>query len=455
VKLSFTRQLSWKYSGSLFFSGVNTFAGVVFQFGTLYKLGVGVRSDLYFASIMVPLVIFSLGFGGLNNVLIPLFVEAKTKADDSETTVLWNCLLGTLGGGTLLLALLYYPTVRLFPLLFHKLAWIDVGQVGRVVVVYSVYQILFSAGTAKNCYLFAQERPVSAQMSAFWGWLLSLIMLARLHSGANLSDIAMCMVGGSALALVFPNLEKGAFRYQQGLFWAHMASLRDRTLPLIGGAAVSKIEPLFDGVLASLCREGSLTVYYLFSRVMMNVVSVTFAGYMQPAQKALAEMGTAGGWERLRRGTRHVAVRSTLVSLALLAAGCAGAVALYFVGIRSIRPYIRSFDDDWLVFLLLIGYLVGMVVSVAYANSLFIIRKERLFMVASLAAVPLGVLFKFLGAYVYNLGGLAVGTSLYWILYAAILAIVFSRTLVRRGTASSPARYAPVNEVHIGMGSTD
>jgi peptidoglycan biosynthesis protein MviN/MurJ (putative lipid II flippase) len=454
VKRSLTGRISWKYSGPLFFSGVNTFAGVAFQFGTIYKLGVGVRSDLYFASIMVPLVIFNLAFGGLNNVLIPMFVEAKAKNDGTETAVLWNSLLGTLGGGTLLLAILYYPTVRLFPLLFHKLAWIDVGQVGRVVVVYSIYQIFFSAGAAKNCYLFAQERPVSAQMSAFWGWLLSLVMLARLHSGANLSDIAMCMVGGTALALVFPNLEKAAFRYRKGLFWQNMTALRNRTLPIIGGAAVSKIEPLFDGVLASLCREGSLTVYYLFSRVMLNVLSVTFAGYMQPAQKALAEMGTSGGWGRLRRGTRHVAIRSTLVSLGLLAAGCACAVGLYAVGIHAIRPYIQAFADDWLVFLLLIGYLVGMVVCIAYSNSLYIIREERLFMWASLAAFPAGLLCKLLGAYFYNLRGLALGTSIYWLLYGGAVMFAFSWRL-RRGTQVRSRTAYEALPPGVGVESTD
>jgi peptidoglycan biosynthesis protein MviN/MurJ (putative lipid II flippase) len=455
VKRSFIGRISWKYSGSLFFSGVNTFASLIFQLGTLYKLGVGTRSDLYFASIVAPLAIFTLAFGALNNVLIPMFVEAKSKSDDSEASVLWNCLLGTLAAGTLLLAVFYYPTLWMFPVLFRKLAWIDVHQVGRVILLYSVYQILFSALSAKNCYLFAQERPVSAQMSVFWGWLLSLLMLSRLHSVTNLSDIAMCLVGGNALALVFPNLGSGSFHYKRGLFWTHMASLRDRTLPLIGGGAVSKIEPLFDGVIASLCREGSLTIYYFFSRIVLNVVSVTFAGYMQPAQKALAEMGTAGGWARLRTGTRHVAIRSVLVSLALLAAGCGGVFVLYSMRIHAIRPYFEYFANDWLVLVLLLGYLIGMLACVAYSNSLYIIREERLFMWASLAAFPAGLVCKLLGAYLYNLPGLALGTSIYWLLYAAAIMFAFSWRL-RQGTqVRGRAAYEGLPPVHVGAESTD
>jgi peptidoglycan biosynthesis protein MviN/MurJ (putative lipid II flippase) len=309
-----------------------------------------------------------------------------------------------------------------------------------VVVVYSIYQILFSANSAKNCYIFAQKRPVSAQMSAFWGWLLSLMMLARLHSVANLRDIPMCLVAGNVLALAIPNLGKGALRYKMGMFWAHMASLRDRTLPLIGGGAPGKIEPLFDGVLASLCREGSLTIYYFFSRVMLNVVLVTFAGYIQPAQRALADRGNSGGLAGLRQGTRHVAVWSTLVSLALLAVGCGAAAVVYSLGFRSIQRYVQYIADDWLTFLLLLGYLIGMVVYVVYSNTLNIIREERLCMWASLAVFPAGLFCKFVGAYLYNLPGLALGTSISWLMLGGAMVFAFSWRL-----RASPPRVVATN----------
>jgi peptidoglycan biosynthesis protein MviN/MurJ (putative lipid II flippase) len=436
VKQRLAGQIGTNHLAPLFFSGVNTLASVVFQLGVMYKLGIGARSDLYYASIVMPLTMFTLAFGALNNVLIPMFVQARAKTDDCEATALWNCLLGTFGGGALLLVAFYYPIVWVFPRLFHKLTWIDLRQVGGVVVVYSVYQILFSAGCVKNCYLFAQERPVSAQLSAFWGWLLSLVMLVRLHSGAQLSDIPMCLVWGNVLALVIPNFGKGVFRYQRGLFWTQMTSLRDRNLPLIGGGAPGKIEPLFDGVLASFCPEGSLTIYYFFSRVMLNVVTVTFAGYMQPAQKALADLGDAQGGAALRRGTRHVAVWSTLVSLALVAIGCGGAITVYSVGIRSIQRYVQYIADDWLTFLLLMGYVVGMVVYVAYSNTLNIMREERRCMWASLAVFPVGLLCKFIGAYLYKLPGLALGTSVSWLMLGGAMVLAFSWRL-RTGRPAS------------------
>ena len=75
--VSRARLLKWKYSPSLLFSGANTLCSVVFQFANLAMLGVGARSDLYFASIVMPMVLFTIAFGALNNVLIPMFVEAR------------------------------------------------------------------------------------------------------------------------------------------------------------------------------------------------------------------------------------------------------------------------------------------------------------------------------------------------------------------------------------------
>jgi len=426
---------------------------VVFQFANLAKLGVGARSDLYFASIVMPLVIYTIAFGGLNNILIPMFVEAKANEKREETTAFWNCLLVTLAGGSLLLAVLYYPMLYVFPLLFRKLAWIDPLQTGRVLLAYSAYQILYCALAVKNCYLFAQERPVSAQISVLCGWMVSIFMIWRLHPIQNLGEIPLCLVAGNALALVFPNLGRPAFSYRRGFFRVHVSSLVSRNLPLMAGGLVSRVEPLFDGVLASLCREGSLTIYYFFGRIMLYVSTITFAGYMQPEQKRLAEIGRDERWDLLRIRTRALALRAVAVTTILLGAGLFGLALLFLSGFGPAMPYFRYFSDDLPVLFLMLGYLVGLLIGLAYANSLFVIREERLFFIVTLSALPLGVLLKFFGAYEYSLRGLASGTSLYWLVYATALAIAFSWSIGRRGRASEPLGYGAVSKLETGLGS--
>jgi hypothetical protein len=430
AKTNLLRLLRWKYSPSLFLSGVNTVCSVVFQLGALSKLGVGARSDLYYASIVAPFVLYTLIFGALNSVLIPMLVEAKARDGGEEIAVLWNCVLVTIAGGVLLLVLLYYPTLYAFPFLFRKLAWIDLPQVGKVLLAYSVYQILFCTLAVKNCFLFFQGRPVSSQMSVLSGWLVSLLTLWRVHPVQNLSLIAVCLIAGNAVALAFPNVELKSFSYRKGFFRAHVSSLVSRNLPLIvGGSVSSRLEPLLDGVLASFCKEGSLTIFYFFGRIMMHLSTVTFSGYMQPMQKVLADVAGQAQWVVLQQRTKRLAVRATLISLGLLTVAVLLLAFLYLWGFGPAKVYFQYFADDWPVFFLMLGYLLGMVAVIAYSNSLLILRKERLFLLASLAVFPAGILFKFIGAYSYDLRGLALGTSLYWMLNAAVLIFVFSRYL--------------------------
>ncbi|MFI5094779.1 MAG: lipid II flippase MurJ [Candidatus Acidiferrales bacterium] len=452
-KVNLSRLVKWKYSPSLFFSGANTLCSVVFQFANLSKLGVGARSDLYFASIVMPMVLFTLAFGALNNVLIPMFVEAKANGQDEELAAFWNSVFVTFLGGLLLLAALYYPMLYAFPLMFRKLAWIDSHQVGRAVLIYSAYQVLFCVLAVKNCYLFAQKRATSAQISVFCGWLLSLFLLWRIHPIQNLGQIPLCLVAGNALALVFPNLARTTFTYRRGFFRAHLASLVSRNLPLILGGSVSRVEPLFDGVLASFCREGSLTIYYFFGRIMLYMSTITFSGYMQPEQTRLAEIGRNEQWDALRLRTRSVAIRSVIISFVLLAGGILFLGALYLLRFGPAMPYFRYFSNDLPVFFLMLGYLVGVLASIAYSNSLYVLREERLFLIASVGVLPLGVLLKFCGAYAYGLRGLGLSTSLYWILNAAALAYAFSWSLGRRKAASTSAGFGGVSPVEMEVES--
>jgi O-antigen/teichoic acid export membrane protein len=424
------RLLKWKYSTSLFSSGANTVCSVVFQLEVLRKLGVGTRSDLYYASIIIPTVLFTLVFGALTNVLVPMFVVAKARGGHEETALLWNCLFITSLGGLTLMAFAYYPARFFFPLLFHKLGWIDIPQVMGVIVAFCLYQVLYCGVTVKNCFLFAEGHPTSAQAGIFCGWLVSLFFLWRFVPGDGLGKIPLCLAAGNAVALAFPNLGSQTFHYEKGFLGAHASSLLSRNLPLmVGGSISSRLEPLFDGVLASFCRAGSLTVYFFFGRIMLYVATITSSGYMQPVQKVLAEIAGERSWVALRQRTKTLAIRATLITLGLLTFAVMFLAFLYLWGFGPAKPYFQYFAGDLPVFFLMLGYLVGMLVAITYSNSLFILRKERLFLWASLAVFPAGILLKFVGAYKYGLGGLALGTSVYWVLNAGALVFVFSRHL--------------------------
>lgn len=444
AKTNLGRLLKWKYSSSLFFSGANTLCSVAFQFAILSKLGVGARSDLYFAVIVIPLVAYTLTFGALNSVLVPMFVETQAKGESEETVLLWNCLLITCVGGSFLLILLYYPALLAFPLVFRKLAWIDLRQVTSVFLAYSLYQLLNFSVMTKNCFLFARGRPVFAQMGVFCGWAVSLFGLWRIHPAEHLGQIPFCLIAGNAVALLFPGLGRETFSYRKGLLKQHAVLLFRRTWPITAGCSAGWIEPAFDGFIASLLKEGSLTIYYLFSRVMLYAVMSVVSGYVQPITKHLAELAATDSLRELRQQSRKVLVNGVLLCSGVLGLGLVGLLPVDATGNAALQRYLLIFSHNLLVLFLLSGYLFGLVGYVVYSNSLYVLGRERLFMVASLMVFPAGMVLKFVGARMLGIQGLAVGTSVYWVAFAVVLYFCFSSAVKHRQAEAVLSSYPRV-----------
>jgi peptidoglycan biosynthesis protein MviN/MurJ (putative lipid II flippase) len=416
---------------------------VLFQIGVLFKLGVGARSDLYYASIVIPTVIYSLAFGALNNILVPMFVEADAQGDGEHIVLFWNCLFLTLGGGLVLLGVLYYPVLFAFPLMFRKLAWVDMGQVSKILLAYSLYQLLNIAVLTKNCFLFARGRPVFAQTGVFCGWLVSLFLLSRFHGGENLARIPLCLVTGNAVALLFPNLGTEAFSYRRGLLRHQTVSLVSRTLPITAGTSVGWLEPAIDGVIASTLKQGSLTIYYFFGRVMLYIATIIFSGYVQPLTKHLSELAGSGQWRELRRRTNSVALHAAVVGLGLWACNLLVFLSVGILDIPFLRSYVFTFSENFAVFFLLVGYLFGTLGYAVYSSGLYVIRRERIFLFASIVTFPAGILLKLLAVWMFGLKGLAAGTSVHWMTYAVVLFFCFSWAARKRQANTLPATYSP------------
>jgi peptidoglycan biosynthesis protein MviN/MurJ (putative lipid II flippase) len=215
-------------------------------------------------------------------------------------------------------------------------------------------------------------------------------------------------------------------------------------LPITAGTSVGWLEPAIDGVIASTLKQGSLTIYYFFGRVMFYIATAIFSGYIQPVTKQLSELAGSGHWGKLRRRTNSVALRAVVVGLGI---SICSLIAFLFIGslnISLLRPYVIRFRENLAVFFLLFGYLFGVLGYSVYSNSLYILRRERIFLFASLGTLSVGIMLKLLGAWMFGLRGLAGGTSIYWVAWTAVLAACFSWALRQsekdaRSLGSSPS----------------
>jgi hypothetical protein len=418
------KSLPWKVTAPLGLAAACTLLAFTFQFLVVEKVGVGVSSDLYYAGTIISLMLYTLVFDPLNSVLIPMYVEKFAKGEDVD--LFWNSLLIVVPLGCLMLVVFYYPALAAFHIFFERIAVNGTAQVGRIFVAFCLYQIVYSAVIVKNCFLYARAQAISSQAGLVCGWIVSIATLSLQHRPiVNLSHIAYCLVIGNVVALLFPNLNSEVFSLKRNLLRRHVAELASRVGPVLVGSAPYKGESLIDGAIASLCGVGGITVYYLFGRLILSIATVLHLGYIQPETKKLADIATRerGPELRLRAGT--TAVRCTLLSLGMLVPVASFLVGWHFLGIKGSLPYLETFETNSWVLVLMFGYLVGMQIFRVYANALFIIGKEKSFAVISIFCFGVGVLFKFAGAHLMGLPGLAAGTSAYWIFYAFAIVFVF------------------------------
>jgi len=413
-------------------AGLNTFLSSVFQLLVIYKLGIGRQSDLYYGATVATAVVYTLFLDPLSNVLIPMFVQKESQGNNESSDLLWNAMLMVFLSGVATLVVIYFPIRLIFPLIFKSLQWATPEEIGNVVISYSLYQTLFGAITVKNCYLFACGKPATAQSNMLVSWIISLALLCGVNITSDVSRIAYCLVAGHSVGLLFPNLDRIALSYRNKQFRWHVGELIRRGAPLASGSAIFKAESLLDGALASLFGAGSLTVYQLFSRMLLSISTVINSGYIQPVTKHLAESAEQGRWNILRKQAARAASWSSAASMVCLVPLIPILLFLHSRPIQALDIYVRLFERYYAILLLMLGFLIGASIWKVYATGLFVLRKEHMFAVICVATFMAGVVLKILGAYSAGLTGLALGTSLYWILGAACMAAGFCKSLRER-----------------------
>ena len=434
---------------------MNTALASGFQLLIISRLGVGGLSDLYYAATIVTGFVFTMFLDPLSNVLIPMFVEKAAEGNDRQIDLLWNSMAITLGGGVVILLLIYLPIRQTFPLIFRSLRSENLSDIGKIFIAYSLYMILFGALTVKNCYLFASGRPVAAQTNVLISWIISLIMLNEIAIGSDVARIADCLVLGNVVGLMIPNFGNKTWMYRWGHLGDHCRELLSRGVLLTSGSAIFKAESLLDGVISSFSGIGGLTIYQLFSRMLISVATIVNSGYIQPVTKHLAEAAGQGRWADMRAQAARAALWSSLASLACLAPLLPIVLFLRARPIRALEVCVRIVETDYPILLLMLGLLVGCVVWKVYATGLVVLRRERLFAGICSTTFLVGVAFKVLGAYGGGLAGLGLGTSLYWILGAACMAAGLRKSLrEQQGLAwTAPAQPSPT--LLPTLGSTD
>lgn len=400
----------------------NALLAVMMPWYVVTRLGVGVETDAFFASGILPQLAFYMIGAALLQVLVPLLVT-KTEQDLSRDA--WTFFVGVAGLfvliGLVLVATASYWAPLLVPgfspkgkelmITMTRLQLVSMVFIVAISVLWSVYQ--------------ARQKFIWIELSLVIANVISLLLLVFALPRYGIVSAAWTGVlnNGLRLALLLPVLG----RWQRPNWRTPMFSeVWRRIKPFVLGQGFTRSDLLVDRFLSSMASAGALSLLLIGQQIYLQINLVINKAISAPMLPLLA-LTANNSWFRFRRLYRH----RLLIVVALTSAGV---LLLYFSGEPLLRLTIghggitvENVRALWLVMMALAGMLAGgaagQITSTAFYAMGDTKTPTRLFILTYTIYLPLKVL-AFLR---YGVMGLALATSLHLIVNFALQLIVLER----------------------------
>lgn len=415
-------------------AGLNVLFAFVYQWYILTGLGPGRETDALFAGMVVPQLFLAVISSSLTHVLVPLL----TVQDEEELQRdAWSCFqgVGVLFGGVALLLIAMAPawvplTVPGFSADAQQLT---VGLV-RIQLVGMIFMaltgVLWSVYHARQRFLWVESSPLLAFAVGFpilvWGLPRFGVIAA-----------AWALVAKSAVQTVFLMPALGRYHLPQWRSDFSREAWR-RVRPLLLGSTYARTDQLVDRVLSSMAPPGALSLLYLAQQLYAaghQVLHSAVAAPMVPQLARLSAQEDYRGFRRLSRA-RLVAVGSfALVALAGLVLAGRPALDLLFGHGRFAPPQISQLW--WLMIALggtWLGGSTGQILAASFYAQGDTITPTRI----GVFGFTIGLVLKIGGFFWLGIMGIALASTIYYLLNAILLSFYLQRS-ARRAAAKPHA----------------
>lgn len=396
------------------------------QWYVFIQLGPGVETDALFAGMTIPQLVLSVISGSLIHVLVPLFSGESQERLRHDA---WGFLV-LIGGLFGLLAVLLYLTAPWWvPLTvpgFNEAGHILTIELTRIQLIGMVFSAIngvqWAAYHARQRFLWAEFTPI---LSSAFALLLLIWALPRFGVIAA-AWIGTLRMGVQTLLLtpgmgipVRPNLKSAAI--QQA--W-------QRIRPLLLGTAYYKTDPMVDRFLLSTASTGSLSLYYLAQQIYSAASQVLNKAIATPLVPVLSKLYKTGDRDGFRRAYHRKLLAVGIISfVGLLALVLIGQEFLTFlVGQGNISA--SNVTQLWWLMIWLGGMFIGGTMGQICSSSFYAcgdtLTPTRISMLTYTVYIPSKVVVFFL----WGIAGLAVATSVYYVVNLSLLLYLFSKKTV-------------------------
>jgi putative peptidoglycan lipid II flippase len=406
-------------------AGANIGLGILAQWYVVTRLGAGAQTDALFAGMALPQVILAVIGGSLVHVLVPLLAgeEGKRLHHDSwAMLVLVGGSFALLAGGLHLGAPWWVPlTVPGFDPALQALT-VELTRIQLLGMVFAaVNGVQLASHHARHRFVW----PELAMLACNVLGLAAIVALLPRHGVAAVAWITSVRMGVQTLMLfpgmgrpVWPDLKSPAV----SLAWS-------RLKPLLLGTTYYKTDPLVDRFLLSAAGTGSLSLFYIAQQIHAAATEVINRAVAVPLVPRLSTMHKKRDRAGFRREYHQQLLRMAALCLAglLLLALAGEAVLDLLLGHSRIGP--ADLHTLWWILVWLGGMFFGANAGKICATAFYASGDTRTPTRLSVFTYSAYVPCKVAAFYLHGVMGLALVTSLYYLVNLALQMFLLEKAL--------------------------
>ena len=398
-----------------------------FLWGSLF--GARAEMDAFQTSVALPMVLVTVTTGPLISSLVPLLVEEKGKSPATNFGQFRSNLINMFAAGGLLLAAVLFTAsglvVRLIaPGLDPKMCLLAT-QLLRIEVI--SIPLLIVAGVLIS-FFYAEEKFYRPTIAPFFGGLAAMMLIILGHRTLGIHALAWGMVLNALVQMFFM---LGILRGHSWHFdWKgpEVRKLVRKMLPLSGGNIYYKSDSLVDRVILSFLPTGSIS-YLAYGRRVTGVIGqVLGRGLVTTRFTELAAKnlnGRAGFNESLNRLFIRVCIVIAPIIVCLLL------FVQPFLYIVFRRGAFSAVDVQRIavVIVAFLGLLLGGLLGSVLANAFYALGDTKTITLIGVSVFTVGIFLKIVGVLAFSYVGVALATSLYFMLAVVVEMIVLQKKI--------------------------
>lgn len=395
----------------------------LFQWYLLTQLGPGIASDALFAAMTLPQLILAVISGSLMHALVPL-LSGKDKKRLYQDAWSFLFLIGSLFG--LIASLLYLSASWWVPLTVPgfgeagKVLTVELTRIQLIGMVFAgINGVQLATYHASQRFLWAEFITV---VSSFTGFVMLILALpeygvvAAAWIGVLRMLIQTFLLAPGMGMPVLPDLESSEIK----VAW-------QRIKPLLLGASYYKTDPLVDRFLLSMGSSGSLSLFYLAQQIYSAINQIINSAFAAPLVVLLSTLHKVGDERSFRSAYRKKVWQISAICMAIILA-----LALLGQNILSIlmdhgKINSGNVNELWWIMIYLAGVFIGGALGQIFASAFYAIGDTATPTRMSLITYTIYIPGKISAFYYFGVTGLALATSVYYVVNCSVLAYFFGK----------------------------